>query len=276
MRMLMELRVAESAHFVTLTYNEKNVPMVVNYNHVELTLDKKDLQNFLKRLRHFIMQNEDAPGRWIKYEYSPLHKKMAYSPKIRYFACGEYGKNGDRPHYHLVLYNTPLEYFQEDPRNGKLFSDELSEIWNKGIVDIGKVERGSAHYVAKYTLKGVLDEWNYRDIRQEPFATMSRKPGIGQGYVDDNIKNYFNSSKNSYATLKNGIKQPLGRYYKEKIFEEDETLKEVQRRAGEYGRKKDEQQRALYATEGDFLLAKRIESFEAIRKIKRNMKKGKL
>lgn len=59
--------------FITLTYNDENIP-------ANNTLVKEDLQKFFKRLRKSI---------------SPQ--------KIKYFACGEYGDKFDRPHYHAII-----------------------------------------------------------------------------------------------------------------------------------------------------------------------------
>ena len=61
--------------FVTLTYSEEFLPE-------DNGLCFRDLQLFWKRLRRYY------DGR-----------------KIRYFACGEYGTLGHRPHYHAIIFN---------------------------------------------------------------------------------------------------------------------------------------------------------------------------
>ena len=78
LRMLHELKYHNDASFVTLTYDDNHVPDCQS-------LVKADLQKFFKRLRKLI-----APR------------------KIRYFACGEYGRRTGRPHYHAILYNSGL------------------------------------------------------------------------------------------------------------------------------------------------------------------------
>lgn len=72
-RLRHELDVSSSAFFLTLTYNDENLP-------ADGELNKRDLQLFIKRLR------KDNPG-------------------IRYFAVGEYGTDYERPHYHAVIFN---------------------------------------------------------------------------------------------------------------------------------------------------------------------------
>lgn len=65
-RLLGELGYWISSCFLTLTYDELHVP---------LSLKKRDLQLFWKRLR-----------------------KAFYPRKIKYFSCGEYGDQYGRPH----------------------------------------------------------------------------------------------------------------------------------------------------------------------------------
>ena len=82
-REMWSLRLSEEAKdhlntaFITLTYNDENMLWCGDYG----TLQKKDLQDWLKRLRRQI---------------EPL--------KIRYYAVGEYGTNTMRPHYHVLLF----------------------------------------------------------------------------------------------------------------------------------------------------------------------------
>ena len=80
MRIMNEVRMHDVSCFVTLTYNDENLPK-------DNTLVKEDLQKFWKDLRYRI-----------------------FPEKIRYFASGEYGDETQRPHYHAVIFN----YFPDD------------------------------------------------------------------------------------------------------------------------------------------------------------------
>ena len=51
---------------------------------------------------------------------------------------------------------------------------------------------------------------------------MGRNPGIGNNYINDENRNYFNSTETSHTRLKSGIIQPIGRYYKDKIWPKKE------------------------------------------------------
>jgi len=273
-RLVNELKDSESGYFVTLTYDDEHVPKTKKWDRFNLmTLDKTDVQKFTKRLRGKIMENEDPDGRWVK----KAEISGNYSPKYRYFACGEYGNELQRPHYHILMYNLPHDYVEYDPLHGKKYSDYLEEIWGKGRVDIGKIELASCHYVAKYSLKELLEDGkDPSDPREEQFAIMSRNPGIGINYANEHIKNYFNRTKHSYATIENNQRQALGRYYKEKIFDE-KLAEEVSRYAREYAIQEERDLRVRISNNGgDFDEYKRNVERRAIKKAKRNLKKNKL
>ena len=85
---------------------------------------------------------------------------------------------------------------------------------------------------------------------------MSRRPGIGNNYVTDEIKNYYSRTKNPYVTLEKGIKQPLGRYYKDKIYGCGQLRKEVQNQVSKLARESEETERAQYTDELSYIRAK--------------------
>lgn len=143
-------------HFVTLTYDDEHNPV---------TLVKKHVQDFMKRLRSRFSDR-----------------------KIRFFLCGEYGGSTARPHYHLVLMNCPLddlEPFYKVHFNGLYTSKLINECWhNKGMVTIGSLTVKSAGYTARYCLKktGESRDDKVRMLKHglvPEFTLMSRNPGIG-------------------------------------------------------------------------------------------------
>ena len=271
LRLIMELRVAESAYFLTLTYEPENVPLVLQWNmHYAMTLQKKDIQDFNKRLRQNIMQ-EDT--RYLKQS----EKTGNWSPKYRYFACGEYGPKTERPHYHIIAYNIPHDYFIWDPIHEKYYSKILEEIWGKGRIEVGEITHGRAHYVTKHHMFPLDELFNRLGSREKPFALMSTKPGLGLNYIDDKLTDYFTRTKNSFATLKNGNRSPLGRYYKEKIKEaidDPEAIREASRKAKEYAENQKQQEREAYESEADFIEAKRQEFTAGYKRYKRNLIKN--
>lgn len=142
--------------FITLTYDEKHLP-------ANGSLSKRDLCLFFKKLR----KNHDG---------------------LRYMACGEYGEQLKRPHYHAILFNTRFSdayRWCENDRGDMLYrSSELERTWGMGHCSIGEVTFESAAYVARYCLKkitGELADHHYGGLVPE-FNVMSRRPGIGAGY----------------------------------------------------------------------------------------------
>ena len=171
-RIIHEMVYYDKTVFITLTYNNENLP-------ANLSLSKDELQRFFKRLRKSI---------------SPR--------KIRYFACGEYGDQHDRPHYHAIIFGLGLSE-----------SDTLSiqSAWDMGFTYSGTVTFNSARYVAGYVLKkynGKVAEIVY-DGKQAPFCLMSK--GIGKQFVIDNSQ-YL--SEHAGFTVQ-GSPVGLPRYYKE-------------------------------------------------------------
>jgi len=167
MRCLHESRLHRSNFFVTLTYDNANLPDLG-------CLVKRDLVLFMKRLRN------------------------ARGPGVRFYGCGEYGELNKRPHYHVLLFNVDFpdrKFHSLGKRKGELYyvSVELAEIWGKGGVLLGDVTFDSACYVAGYIHKkvngrlsdehySVLDGDGRIHVRPPEFTNMSRNPGIGAGW----------------------------------------------------------------------------------------------
>lgn len=140
--------------FATLTYGPEDLAVV---NGVE-TLRPRDFVLFMKRLRK--VKNG-----------------------VRFFQCGEYGALG-RPHHHVLLFN--CEFTDKYPwrRSGDFQvyrSGELEKLWPHGHSEFGGVSQESAGYVARYSLKKVGSELRGR---VPEYLTMSRRPGIGAGWIE--------------------------------------------------------------------------------------------
>lgn len=114
--------------FITLTYNDDNLPP-------NQSLVKKDFQDFMKRLRKSLPQ------------------------KIRVYYCGEYGENFGRPHYHACIFGHDFsdKLLKKENANGDnlYVSQKLEKLWGKGHCLIGNVTFESAAYVARYLMKKV-------------------------------------------------------------------------------------------------------------------------
>lgn len=141
-RLMLENRLHETSAFLTLTYRDECLPEGGN-------LVKRHLQLFFKRLRE---RNSDR--------------------KLRYFAVGEYGGFGLRPHYHALVYGLDVRDHGPIRRGCRCM---VCSSWGFGDCDVGTVTEQSAAYVAGYVMK---DHEVPKHLVPE-FRLMSLKPGIG-------------------------------------------------------------------------------------------------
>lgn len=189
-RLQIEKKNSISSHFITLTYADEYLPINTALN--KATLDKTDLQKFIKRLRK---ANE-------KY-------RAKNARRIRYYAVGEYGTETERPHYHIILFNAQRKTIER-----------LENTWKIGQIHKGRVTPASIGYVAGYT----INRFETYGKLAKPFAVMSRGgrygKGIGFDYVNAN-KNYHKTAEQSehkWYIVDDGIKRRLPRYFANKIF----------------------------------------------------------
>lgn len=195
-RLFQEKKNSKNCLFVTLTYNDMFVPRDKKTN--KLTLSKRDCQLFIKRLR------------------------KRFGNGIRYFLCSEYGENFARPHYHLLLFNLPIDLTRYDWK--ARLELEIFGIWSKGDVKVDIATDGRVIYCAKYMLSN-LDNNSWLD-RKKPFILTSRRPGLGYSFSDDySERKYRYETCDTKCITDKGIAFPMSRYYKDKFF--DDSCKEI-------------------------------------------------
>lgn len=191
-RLMLEAQEHDYNYFLTLTYNDINCPV---YSDGVMTLCKKDLQDFLKRLRRRI---------------EPF--------KIRYFACGEYGDRTFRPHYHMIVFGLEipdLELYSVNRGNALYTSDWLNDIWGNGFVTVGQCDWQSCAYTARYVMKklrDVSDRCDELGIAPE-FLVMSRRPGIGRLYFEKNADKIYETDELILSSKDGGIRSKPPRYF---------------------------------------------------------------
>lgn len=195
-RLSEELKIASTAFFLTLTYSEEEIPQVkISIDWSMNTLKKRDLQSFFKRLRYY--QEKELSNALYKVKNS-----------IRYYAVGEYGSQGKRPHYHAIVFNLHERMLKN-----------LNGIWKKGFVHVGKVQPASIHYVTGYVITKNKDLYEKLGI-EVPFAIMSKSPPLGWYYLLRNGEQHENNQK--AFLIKEGYRQRLPKFYKDKIFTDEE------------------------------------------------------
>lgn len=184
--------------FVTLTYDDENLPHGGSLYH-------EHISKFVRALR-----------------------KKQPEEDIRFFGVGEYGKAQQsnmylaRPHYHLILFGPdfpdrvilPLKPsgFIPSPQYVDLFgpgsgakhfeSETMSSCWKRGFVQFSATSEATMNYVTKYHIDKVTGdkaEEHYSAIadngeliiRERETARMSRNPGIGRQWIEDNWQTIY-------------------------------------------------------------------------------------
>lgn len=178
--------------FITLTYDEEHKP-------VDGCVSRRELQLFIKRLRKHLGQD-----------------------KIRYFACGEYGKKRLRPHYHIIVFGwkpKDLFFWQKDVDVLLYRSPVVEKLWTFGFSSVGDVTSQSAKYCSKYLQKlqklpaGLTP----------PFTAMSLRPGIGFGSISPKMLT-------SDSIYDKGKRLKVPRYYLKVLEREGHDLTDFKER----------------------------------------------
>lgn len=200
-RLLEEDKTADQAWFCTFTYENKYFTRESSRLTPSgfMTLVKYDWQNYMKNLR-----NE------FRYRaINPLTGKMKYYydkvPKIKYYMCGEYGSQTYRPHYHAIMFG--------------LSRDVIAKHWTFGNVFLDQVNGNTVAYTTKYMNKGKVIPVHSGDDRIPEFQLTSIH--LGASYVTPDTIRYHNEDiSRNYLTGNGGVKIPMPRYYRNKLFTE--------------------------------------------------------
>lgn len=180
-------------YFITLTFSEQSLQKLCE-NENELTYN---VNNVARRATRLFLE------RWRK----------KYKKSVKHWLITELGHNNtERIHLHGLL-------FTEFPIN----NDILQNIWKYGQTYTGDYcTIKTINYIVKYVTKIDTDHKGYE-------ADIFCSAGIGACYY----KNEFNKQKHKYNgkqtiqyyTLKNGIKVALPKYYRNKLFTQEERDK---------------------------------------------------
>lgn len=254
-RIMWECRRSEHNYFITITYDEEHLPIYESFKYIDQdgqeeiyqndgtwsgTLEPEDMTRFINSLRKYFER------KGIK--------------DIKYFYCGEYGNQvrnsmGFRPHYHMILMNCPLDitqfydtYLDNKQKKFHWKSKELDRLWKKGMIDVGEVEFNSAAYVARYCMKklmlrGYYNKQDYAKNGKIPeFIRMSRRPGIGMRYYDENKEKIYENDNVILKTIHNNtavFKPPkaFDNKFKEQFPERWAEIQESRQAASERNRK---------------------------------------
>lgn len=173
-RAMVETEHSFDSIFLTLTYDDEHLPL-------DKSVSVRDVQLFFKRLR----KNMRIWYPDFDYDTYPL----------RYFLVSEYGGKYGRPHYHLILWNCPCNWY------------EIERSWRNGFIKIGNTTPKSVQYCLKYfAIKEKAPQG-----RGKNFCCMSKN--IGYQWIEDNLL----YSKSYVVMPGTKVKIPIPKYYREKL-----------------------------------------------------------
>lgn len=210
LRCVHEAELHERNCFVTLTYDQANLPS-------DQSLNVAHWQRFAKRLRKNV-----GP--------------------FRYFHCGEYGETSLRPHYHAAIFGLDFKDDRQVIRSKPhplWRSPTLTKTWGMGHCSVGALTYESAAYVARYVMKKVTGsraKEHYTRVDTETgevhqvkpeYVTMSRRPGLGADWLSAYAEDVYPADEVVHA----GRRHRPPRFYDAQL--DDEYLEElkVRRRA---------------------------------------------
>ena len=192
--------------FLTLTYDDDHLPQ-------DNKIHKEHLQNFFKRLRH--------------------------SFDVRYMACGEYGEETRRPHYHALIFGHNFNHAKYKQTLGEnLYTHSLVEkIWGQGNIMIAEMNLATIMYTCGYVHKKIGDDETFR------LMSKGRRPpkglgGIGYRWLE---RNYTDLLKTNTVTIE-GREFPVPPRYLDWYEKELAPVKEARK---EFASKKSLQKTAL-------------------------------
>lgn len=191
-RIMNEASLHECNSFLTMTYDDDNIPddFGLHHNHVQL---------FMKRMR----------------------KALNYD--LRYYVAGEYGDRTHRPHYHMALFGCDFtkDRKQYSKNNGNYLytSITLDKLWRMGACQIGDLTIQSASYIARYMLeKQTESNYDVVDketgevlVRRPPYCRMSLRPAIGKRWIEKYYPEVYGGNDSVYADGRMHQRPP--RYY---------------------------------------------------------------
>lgn len=205
--MVEEKKRSFSAYFVTLTYDDKNLPPGDCYR---VNKDHSDFISALKRAekadrlneRYEISKEELERKRNQIREYGPDGKRLP----IKYYGCLEYGPTGTRrPHLHYILFNI-------------MDTANIYDSWGRGFVDVDVANVNNIDYVCKYIIKP--DDEKKLKGRIPEKSWMSK--GLGKDVLSEEELRYIKEPENNRILNSRSTPIPLPRYYQKQHLTEEE------------------------------------------------------
>lgn len=208
LRIIHEIEQHEDNCFITLTYNNENLPLTDGKTVIRGIDDAPD--NF-----HPTLSVEDYQ-KWLK----RFRKKLSQQgKKIRYFIVGEYGAKGQRPHYHAIIFGWKPDDLIEHKFCKSYWtyrSKFIESTWSLGFSEVGiNVNQGVAKYCAQYVTKKFVKHDRPAFIVNEFVRASKMNGGLGSAFLH---KFYKQITEQGYVMSFNrrtgqGFKNKIPIYY---------------------------------------------------------------
>lgn len=200
--MYTQLQKGYRSSFLTLTYNDDNCPN---------SLVKKDVQDFLKRLRYYLSKSTSVKN----------------NSKFKYYCVGEYGDgsrtnqynakygtkyiSSHRPHYHLCFFGLESNFLKKYSRKS----------WDFGFITCSPLNPTRINYCLNYIDQEIADFKSDYDSsgRLYPFSLFSK--GIGSDYFQQHRSEI--ESNGVVLNSNRFVKIPV--YYSKKFGIDEEVIK---------------------------------------------------
>lgn len=235
----------ENCIFVTLTFDEENLN--------ELNLKKDDLINdkfieYDKKTKHQraehprlakkfkeenydnVIDDQNETAKLAVKRFRERYRKL-FKKSIRHWLISEKGSKTGRLHLHGLLIGLPKDWVREAKlASGHTYSNiglwykgsvpkrdtssRLAKIWKYGHIYTGwNCTEATTTYTMKYLTK--------KDYKNNYQGKILVSPGLGRTYITSTTKRMHKNGNNYYTNI-SGFKTALCRYYKTKIWSEEE------------------------------------------------------
>lgn len=212
-RQSLEASQYENNYFLTLTLDDEHLTWTPDGMP---TLEKDRISKFMNSLRKVVERETGEDG-------------------IKFFGCGEYGSRNGRPHYHINVMNCDLlgagfDLDKPQATGSKAItwqSERLEKLWGRGICRVGVVTPQSAGYVSRYVVKKLKkdDASLYDELGIVPeYQVMSRKPGLGRTYYNNNRDQIYSQDRIDLAALGKLTGTQPPEYFDELLRDENPKL----------------------------------------------------
>jgi len=226
-RIQAEARQAFSAYFVTLTYDDKHVPI----GDYKLSGNKLDHKLFIQNLRK--LEKPEVLRTRSLGSYAELQRKLSGQSEdggLKYYGVIEYGEQFGRPHFHYILLNIrdtnninlawtnkPIKVYKKNGYIPEGIGDSF------GRIQVDDCNVNTIDYVLKYMIKD-HEKQDYEG-KQEEVSFMSK--GFGLSLVDDEFINFIKQPENNLVVNDRGSRIGLPRYYRKLFLSESENNRKI-------------------------------------------------